>query len=142
MPSSYCRICHRPLSDPESVRLGIGPVCRGYKNIEQGELDFMGKKEKVNAIEGFGDIICKPDGTTNVPHRIVYHSPTGLAWGYGGSGPADFALNALAVYIGSEEAEKYYQDFKWQFVASMPQTGGIIERNVVMRWIEEKRKEN
>jgi len=24
-----CCVCNRPLTDPESIRLGIGPVCRG-----------------------------------------------------------------------------------------------------------------
>ena len=32
---------------------------------------------------------------TNVPHLVVHHSPTGYEWGYGGSGPADLALNIL-----------------------------------------------
>ena len=99
----------------------------------------MGDKE-VPAIRNFGDIICKPGMKTNVPHRIKLHSPTGMAWGYGGSGPADFALNALAVYIGSEEAKLYHQDFKWQFVATMPEEGGTIKREDVLRWVEDKRK--
>ena len=30
---------------------------------------------------------------TNVPHLVVHHSPLGYEWGYGGSGPSDFALN-------------------------------------------------
>lgn len=25
--SQHCRVCHRPLSDPESVAAGIGPDC-------------------------------------------------------------------------------------------------------------------
>jgi hypothetical protein len=33
--------------------------------------------------------------STNVPHLVIHHSPTGYAWGYGGSGPADLALNIL-----------------------------------------------
>jgi hypothetical protein len=64
-----------------------------------------------------------------------------MAWGYGGSGPADFALNILAVYVGSEEAERYYQDFKWSFVDPMPRSG-TIKRDDVLRWLEEKRKED
>lgn len=24
-----CRVCNRPLTDPESIRLGVGPNCRG-----------------------------------------------------------------------------------------------------------------
>jgi hypothetical protein len=71
-----CQICKRRLTDPVSVRLGIGPVCRaGHNTIEQGELDFMGRDKKVDAIAGFGDVVCNADGTTNIPHRIVRHSP-------------------------------------------------------------------
>jgi hypothetical protein len=36
---------------------------------------------------------------TNVPHNIVYHSPTGFEWGYGGSGPAELALNLAELVI-------------------------------------------
>ncbi len=25
--SAYCRVCGKPLTDPESVKKGIGPVC-------------------------------------------------------------------------------------------------------------------
>ena len=31
--------------------------------------------------------------------HVVHHSPTGLEWGYGGSGPADTALSILADYF-------------------------------------------
>jgi len=136
-----CRICKRLLKNPVSVELGIGPVCRARDSLQE-EFDFMKEKENVDAIEGFGDIICNPDGTTNVPHRIVYHSPTGMAWGYAGSGPADFALNILAVYVGAEEAKKYHQDFKWKFIAKLPNEGGTIKREDIMQWIEEKRRED
>ena len=36
---------------------------------------------------------------TNVPHNIVYHSPTGFEWGYAGSGPADLALNLAELVV-------------------------------------------
>jgi len=96
----------------------------------------------VKAIKDFGDVVCSRGCfgmNTNVPHRIVMHSPTGLGWGYGGSGPADLALNILAVYIGQKEAEKYYQDFKFEFIATMPYEGGTIKREIILKWIEERR---
>ncbi len=51
--------------------------------------------------------------------QIVRHSPTGMQWGYGGSGPADLALSILTdVFAGRVElADLYYQDFKMDFVA-------------------------
>ena len=52
---------------------------------------------------------------------IVNHSPTGIAWGYGGSGPAQCALAILIDYLGDEErARALYQDFKFKVVARFP----------------------
>lgn len=54
--------------------------------------------------------------------KICNHSPTGFNWGYGGSGPAQLALAILMKYLPVEEAYEYYQDFKFLFVANLPQT--------------------
>ena len=41
------------------------------------------------------------------------HSPDGLEWGYGGSGPSQLALAILAHHLSSdEEALELYQEFK------------------------------
>src|SRR5208282_6015903 len=46
------------------------------------------------------------------------HSPTGFAWGYGGSGPAQLALAILMDATGEQAlALRHYQEFKFQFVA-------------------------
>ena len=37
--SAYCRVCGRPLHDPESVKKGIGPVC-------ESRLDTVDTSEK------------------------------------------------------------------------------------------------
>jgi len=50
-------------------------------------------------------------------HR-VYHSPTGLEWGYGGSGPADLARSILWDHLGKEPSPALYQEFKRAFVAT------------------------
>ena len=47
----------------------------------------------------------------------IYHSPTGLEWGYGGSGPADLARSILWDYLGKEPSRILYMDFKTRFVA-------------------------
>lgn len=36
----------------------------------------------------------------DLPHRKVKHSPTGFSWGYGGSGPAELALNMILDAVG------------------------------------------
>jgi len=133
-----CAKCKRPLSDPESIKRGIGPIC--YNKIKAEEEK---EQQREDFIPFNGDIICKrtPSGTTfNIPHIYVKHSPSGMEWGYGGSGPADFALNALAMYIGRERAEKdgLYQEFKWDFIAKLPFEGGTIKREEVMAWLRER----
>lgn len=42
------------------------------------------------------------DESTEDVGQVVYHSPTGVEWGYGGSGPADMALTILAHFYGVE----------------------------------------
>lgn len=99
--------------------------------------------ERENFVPFTGDVICKrtiSGPQVNIPHRYVVHSPNGFEWGYGGSGPADLALNALSMYIGREAAEKdgLYQEFKWKFIATMPREGGTIKRDDVMAWLKER----
>lgn len=88
-----------------------------------------------------GDIILqRVDGyiKTNVPRQVVRHSPTGFEWGYGGSGPADLALNILLLFTDMQTAERLYQDFKWQFIATMPCEGGVIKREDILNWLRER----
>jgi hypothetical protein len=49
------------------------------------------------------------------------HSPTGLSWGYPGSGPAQLALALLADATGKDEvALRFYQKYKAEVVAKLP----------------------
>ncbi|SMC28371.1 hypothetical protein SAMN02746041_03245 [Desulfacinum hydrothermale DSM 13146] len=76
----------------------------------------------------------------NFSHRIVKHSPTGMAWGYRGSGPTDCALNILAHVAGNDIA-KYphiYTAFRDRFVAGLPEAGGKIPLETVVVFLEEK----
>ena len=55
------------------------------------------------------------------------HSPTGLEWGYDGSGPAQLALALLADHLGNDDAAvSLHQDFKSQVVASLPYHGWTL----------------
>lgn len=93
----------------------------------------------------FGDVetahvyLVEADGEAQLPRRYVSHSPTGFEWGYGGSGPADTALNILALVIPVKEATcrglQHYQNFKEQFVARVPRDGGEIKLADVRRWL-------
>lgn len=79
-----------------------------------------------------------------VVHKVVRHSPTGFEWGYGGSGPADLALNILLDYLPYEDAERLYQRFKWDVVARVPREGGVITEEQILSWIraQEAREES
>lgn len=67
----------------------------------------------------------------------VRHSPTGMEWGYGGSGPADCArsmLLALERYCFLPRIEQVYQQFKWTFLSGLPERGGTIRVDKVLTW--------
>ena len=54
--------------------------------------------------------------------HIQKHSPSGLNWGYSGSGCADTAISILTDCVGEIKAEKYCQDFKFDIVKYLPFT--------------------
>jgi hypothetical protein len=58
---------------------------------------------------------------------IVNHSPSGFAWGYSGSGPAQLAVAILADYFGcAHAAVALHQQFKFAT------TAGITEKHWTM----------
>ena len=64
--------------------------------------------------------VVGPDGRRLDPRTdLVNHSPTGLEWGYGGSGPAQLALALLADQYADPVALDHYQDFKNDVVAPL-----------------------
>lgn len=100
-PAGACRRCHRPLTDPVSQRIGLGPVCRTLNPAGPAQTDDICDHfitdpplaEKL-VLRRIGNEVW-----TNVPHYAVKHSPAGFEWGYGGSGPADLALNLAEAII-------------------------------------------
>lgn len=77
--------------------------------------------------------------TTFLKRRIMKHSRDGFNWGYGGSGPADLALNILFDYLIRTHckgarcmAMDLYQSFKRDFIAHQGKelsiTGDDIEK--------------
>ncbi len=163
-----CSRCSRPLTDPESIRRGIGPECR---NLAGGSAEStLCKRDKFsdqfdNAIP-FSRALVMRRGlrpiaggeerhgapVTNVPHLVVHHSPNGYEFGYGGSGPADLALNACQLYLNmtgytGKETKCYdgtcwslafalHQDFKDHFIASTPRTGKMIPFGEIDAWFK------
>jgi len=106
-------------------------------------------------IHEYGVVMVRvADGTyfTNVPVAVIHHSPTGFSWGYGGSGPADMALNILEyvvrflglakgesvkVYSGTCSAEAWdlHQSFKRLFLEDVPKNGGVISWSEIRNWL-------
>lgn len=66
--------------------------------------------------------------------HVKKHSPTGMSWGFGGSGPADCAYTICLLLLTPAEAERRYQQFKWDFVARWPKD--CAEFEVVIDWEE------
>jgi hypothetical protein len=78
-----------------------------------------------------------PDCTTlNMALHLRQHSPTGLEWGYRGSGPAQLALAILFdVLSDGQAALLLYQRFKHETVATLPRAGWVMDTEWVEEWI-------
>lgn len=105
-------------------------------------------------------VIVEEEGKAvrKLPHHVK-HSPTGMSWGYGGSGPADLSrsllIDALAIKThvagmdccigraGDAVDERLfalvkggYQGFKWAFVSKWPQGGPwTMRRSEIRTWV-------
>jgi hypothetical protein len=90
---------------------------------------------------------------TNVLWVVTSHSPTGFEFGYGGSGPADLALNIAEHalkhlgYKGNRQpcykgdcfdlAWEVHQDLKWQFIAQAPREGTVIPWQDILDFVQD-----
>lgn len=164
--SSICVRCHRPLRDADSIKAGMGPVCRDKAGRAFcGEL--FGGTPVLNDVGSLNEVglVCRrlADGrlACNVPHVVVYHSPSGFDCGYTGSGPAELALNVMhailppareidgdaprwrafqgmSKVVVSGLAERLHQGFKFKFVATMNPSGGRVPIEEIRAWIDEQ----
>lgn len=151
-----CLRCNRELKKTVCIERGYGNVC--WAKIQaQREQDQQEERSEHIDIPLDEFIVCERRVSgiaTNVPRLVIDHSPTGFEFGYGGSGPADFALNILEVvlrqigYEGETTKDTWHHDrcfklsmalhqaFKWDFVAGMSHEGGKIATNDIINWIE------
>lgn len=143
--SERCNKCNRVLKDALSKERGFGPVCWTKYIYAKEHSKNQDRLFRDPELQFKGNIILQrgPTGTplTNVPQQEVVHSPNGFEWGYGGSGPADLALNILLMYTDKETAKELYQIFKWDYVTKMPHDGGTITGREIRRWIKRHRRE-
>lgn len=84
--------------------------------------------------------------------RVVHHSPSGIEWGYGGSGPADLALSIMShcLPVGvdaipkvrlyrdwcSDSAWQLHQAFKRSWIAGIPKKGATFDGRLIDAWID------
>lgn len=139
--AARCGRCHRPLTDPVSIRLGMGPECRGrsggfmdsglckrdeFSDQFDGSIPFeqaLVLKRKPRPVMFPGNPAEVGTAVTNVPHLVVHHSPDGYEFGFGGSGPTDLALNCCQLYLnmtGYEGQEtKCYDGNVWRLAFAL-----------------------
>ncbi|MFA5712511.1 DUF6011 domain-containing protein [Mycolicibacterium sp.] len=152
---SHCGVCGRTLTDPVSIAAGIGPVCAHKHGNEGGfeqrdELDPFDPETMDITTRRLAD----ETPVFNIPQRHKHHSPTGMEFGYAGSGPADFALNILALFVAhgvyrepldgkvrcwdgtivSGIAWDLHQQFKADVIARLPREGGVITGDSIRAW--------
>jgi hypothetical protein len=92
-----------------------------------------------------GDALCdvlEAGGSYPLPHH-VRHSPTGINFGYGGSGPADAARSVLIDCCNVEIADRLYMEFKRCFISVLPMDeGGTINEETIREWVAAVTKGN
>ena len=164
--SPRCGRCNRPLTDPVSISLGMGPECRGRVGMSSGrdlckrdvfsdQFDNSVPFEqalvmKRRFVDGPSDMEKVGGVITNVPHLVVHHSPNGFEFGYGGSGPADLALNVCQLYLNMRGYEgqqtrlydgkcwalawKLHQKFKQDIIALIPRSGASVPFETIDAW--------
>lgn len=155
---THCQRCGRALQSAKTQEIGFGTYCAKLSGVTISASD----PDQPTLVELSKplvfDVVLKRDGNdttgeviTNVPWSVIDHSPTGFNWGYGGSGPADLALNILNAFVPpgtdglepvrcyrntcSRTAQRLHQQFKWEFIASMDVAGGQISANAIRDWI-------
>lgn len=94
-------------------------------------------------IDEFGSDDCavfKDDQSFDDLHlHMRNHSPTGFAWGYGGSGPAQLAL-ALVMDACQDPyvSQNVYMDFKWEVISRLDKNKGWkMTSEDILKYIEE-----
>lgn len=106
------------------------------------------------------------DGTrTPLERHVVYHvaGEEWIEWGYGGSGPAELAINLLVDVVGPDDARcgrcrgrryfrssvcgecggtgvgsdllRLHQDLKWAWIAGLPERRWTLEADALRAWI-------
>ena len=86
-----------------------------------------------------------PDGeVVSLVRHIAVHSPGGMTWGYGGSGPLDCARSLLAAALGGDGEWGAYGgagviwDFRDEVVARLGDEWRM-SRSEILAWLDRRR---
>lgn len=92
------------------------------------------------------EVLVEHGGSIPLEH-IVQHSPTGMTWGYYGSGPHDLALSILADYFqhvknlkreeAIDRAGIYHHMFACDFVGGF-KDGWEVAASAITAWLVDK----
>lgn len=129
-----------------STRLTNPKIFERQWDEEKG--DYLPSNHFIPGADEVADIVCERErvgnlspregaAKVNIRRQFVYHSPTGFEWGYGGSGPADLALNILGLFVPPSEAWRLHQDYKRDVVAGIPDEGITITAESVRTWLQD-----
>lgn len=70
-------------------------------------------------------------------YDLLSASPSGFETGYNGSGPAQLAIAILAHAYDDEFAREWYQQFKRDVVAGLPEDGWTVTTADLDKWRQE-----
>jgi len=75
----------------------------------------------------------------SLPKRydLLSASPSGFSWAFSGSGPAQLAIAILAHAYEDEFAREWYQQFKGDIVAGLPENGWTLTKADLDEWRRE-----
>lgn len=106
---------------------------RTYQGIAASPIGGVGARDWVVTV-------VDPTGSRPLPLHSR-HSPTGHSWGYGGSGPAQLALDLLWDALGYEPPSTLYQHFKFEVVALWPQEADwVMTDDEIRDWVNHHRR--
>ena len=107
---------------------------RTYGGVLGG--DELGQPAAIVWVQTGDDRTCRELLDPAASLRVRSHSPTGYAWGYQGSGPAQLALAILLDCCGRRLAERHYQDFRRLRASRWAQDGWSIQEEVIWRLVD------
>lgn len=89
--------------------------------------------------DGPGAVFVEEHGRRKLLPHVGKHSPTGLEWGYSGSGPSDLAHSILAHVLDVPAVSPtLYQAFKFAVVSGLEEKGFVLSIAQVQEWLNKR----